>query len=246
LPRRYCYPDPVAHGGAAFHRWRIRGGQLQATCALPAHKLTLGHTPVREERISTAALNRYTPEEYLALERHAEFKSEYIDGRIIAMSPGVSFAHNRITGNVYAGLLARFAGRECHVFISDIKVRFGAGRNYTYPDVAALCGSPHCEDEYQDTLTNPSLLVEVLSPSTQTYDRTEKFAGYKAIASLREYVLIAQDQVRVEIHTRHGDFWSSAVETGIDATVTFASVNCSVTMREIYARTPFAPVHEGS
>jgi Uma2 family endonuclease len=96
--------------------------------------------PVREESMATAALNRYTPEEYLALERHAEFKSEYIDGRIIAMSGG-SIPHNYIAGNIYAGLLARFSGRPCHIFFADVKVRSGRGTNYTYPDVMALCGA---------------------------------------------------------------------------------------------------------
>jgi Uma2 family endonuclease len=118
-----------------------------------------------KESVATAG-TRYTPEEYLALERHAEFRSEYIDGRIIAMTPDGSFPHNYVAGNVYAGLLARFAGRPCHVFIVDVKVRFGRGTNYTYPDVMALCGTPHHEDDHRDILTNPSLIVEVLSRRT--------------------------------------------------------------------------------
>jgi Uma2 family endonuclease len=189
--------------------------------------------------MATAALTRYTPEEYLALERHAEFKSEYIDGRIIAMSPGVSFPHNYIAGNVYAGLLARFAGRPCHVFIADVKVRFGRGTNYTYPDVMALCGTPRHEDHHRDILTNPGLVVEVLSPSTETYDRSEKFAGYKAIESLREYVLISQDEVKVERHIRAGDFWTHSIETDLDATIELTSVGCTFPLREIYNRTSF-------
>jgi Uma2 family endonuclease len=189
--------------------------------------------------MATAALTRYTPEEYLALERNAEFRSEYIDGRIIAMSPGGSFPHNYIAGNVYAGLLARFAGRSCHVFIVDVKVRFGCGTNYTYPDVMALCGTPHHEDDHRDILTNPSLIVEVLSRSTEAYDRSDKFAGYKAIASLREYVLVSQDEVKVERHTREGDFWMRSVETDLDASIELVSVGCTFPMREIYSRTGF-------
>lgn len=191
--------------------------------------------------MATAALNRYTPEEYLALERHAEFKSEYIDGRIIAMTPGGSAPHNIVGGNIYVGLVTRFIGRRCHVFFSDVRVQFGRGTNYTYPDVMALCGTPRYLDGVQDTLINPSLVVEVLSDSTAGYDRGDKFNGYKAIASLREYVLVAQDEVRVEHFVRGGDFWSSALITDLDAVVELRSVGCSIPMREIYRRTDFVP-----
>jgi Uma2 family endonuclease len=188
--------------------------------------------------MATAALNRYTPEEYLALERHAEFRSEYIDGRIIAMTGG-SIAHNYIVGNIYAGLLARFARRPCHVFFADVKVRFGRGTNYTYPDVMALCGTPGHGDGHGEVLTNPALIVEVLSRSTEAYDRGEKFKRYKAIETLREYVLISQDEVRVEHFQREGDFWSSTAFTHLDAVIELRSVACSFPMREIYRRTDF-------
>ncbi|WP_420126056.1 Uma2 family endonuclease [Longimicrobium sp.] len=188
--------------------------------------------------MATAALNRYTPEEYLALERHAEFRSEYIDGRIIAMTGG-SITHNYIVGNIYAGLLARFAARPCHVFFADVKVRFGWGTNYTYPDVMALCGRPARGDEHADVLTNPALIVEVLSRSTQAYDRGEKFERYKAIETLREYVLIAQDEVLVEHFEREGDFWRCTAITDLNAVIDFQSVACSFPIREIYRRTDF-------
>jgi Uma2 family endonuclease len=191
--------------------------------------------------MATAALSHMTPEEYLAVERHAEFKSEYIDGRVIAMTPGGSLPHNFIAGNLYAGLLARFAGGPCHVFFADVRVRFGRdGRDYTYPDLMALCGEPTFDDDEQDTVTNPALIVEVLSRSTQAYDRGRKFEGYKAIDSLREYVLISQDEVRVERHTRSGNFWVCTVETNLDGLVELASVGCSIPMREIYNRTRFS------
>jgi Uma2 family endonuclease len=191
--------------------------------------------------MATAALNRYTPEEYLALERHAEFKSEYIDGRIIAMTPGGSFPHNYIGGNIYAGLLARFAGRRCHVFFSDVKVKFGRGTNYTYPDVMALCGTPKCLDGVRDVLLNPSLIVEVLSDSTATYDRGDKFKGYRVISSLREYLLVSQDEVKVEHFVRQGDLWPAVVITDLDAVIELRSIGCSIPMREIYSRTNFVP-----
>ena len=188
--------------------------------------------------MATAALNRYTPEEYLALERHAEFRSEYIDGRIIAMTGG-SIPHNYIAGNIYAGLLARFSGRPCHIFFADVKVRFGRGTNYTYPDVMALCGAPGHGDEHREILTNPTLIVEVLSRTTEAYDRGEKFRGYKAIDSLREYLLVSQDEVAVEHFVREGDFWQSTLVTDLDATVELRSVGCTLPMREIYSRTRF-------
>jgi Uma2 family endonuclease len=190
--------------------------------------------------MATAALNRYTPEEYLALERHAEFRSEYIDGRIIAMTGG-SIPHNYIVGNIYAGLLARFLGGPCHIFFADVKVRFGRGTNYTYPDVMALCGAPGYGDEHKEVLTNPALIVEVLSRSTEAYDRGEKFRGYKAIESLREYLLVSQDEVRVEHFVRHGDLWPATLTTDLDAVVELRSVGCSIPMREIYRRTGFVP-----
>ena len=190
--------------------------------------------------MATAALNRYTPEEYLALERHAEFRSEYIDGDIIAMSGG-SIPHNYIAGNIYAGLLARFSGRLCHVFFADVKVRFGRGTNYTYPDVMALCGPPGYGDEHKEILTNPALIVEVLSRTTEAYDRGKKFKGYKAIDSLREYLLVSQDEVRVEHFVRNGDLWTPTLITDLDAVVELPSVGCSMPMLEIYRRTGFVP-----
>jgi Uma2 family endonuclease len=186
--------------------------------------------------MATATLTRYTPEEYLALERNARFKSEYIDGRIIAMT-GSSIPHNFISGNIYVGLVAQLSGRGCHAFFADVKVR--AGTNYIYPDVMALCGIPEYGDDCRDILTNPTLIVEVLSRSTEAYDREEKFAAYQAVDSVREYVLISQDEVRVEIYNRHEGFWGLWTETDLDATVRFTSVDCQFTLREIYARTRF-------
>jgi Uma2 family endonuclease len=142
-------------------------------------------------------------------------------------------------GNVYAGLLARFAGRPCHVFFADVKVRFGWGTNYTYPDVMALCGTPGHGDGHEEVLTNPTLIVEVLSRSTEAYDRGEKFKRYKAIETLREYVLISQDEVLVEHFEREGDFWNRTVVIDLDAVIEFRSVACSLPMREIYRRTAF-------
>jgi Uma2 family endonuclease len=183
--------------------------------------------------MATAALTYYTPDEYLALERHAEFKSEYLDGRIVAMT-GATAVHNRITGAVYAGLRSRLRGRACDTFISDMRVQIGGGRRYTYPDVVAVCGESLFMDGTLDTLTNPVLIVEVLSPSTEAYDRGEKFLHYRAIESLQEYVLVAQDRVLVERFVRSGEFWTLSTVTDLDASLELASVECAIPLREVY------------
>ena len=188
--------------------------------------------------MATAALTYYTPEEYLALERHAEFKSEYIDGRIVAMT-GASAAHNLVAGSVYAELRARFRGRPCRAFISDMRVQVGGGRRYTYPDVVAICGEPVFLDGALDTLQNPSLIVEVLSPTTEAYDRGEKFQHYRGIESLQEYVLVAQDRPLVERFVRHGEFWQLLAVSGLDAALELTSVVCTIPLREICENVEF-------
>ena len=148
----------------------------------------------REERYITV-------EEYLAFEGASLEKHEYLDGRIYAMS-GAMPNHNRVSANVLASLHAQFRGRGCEVFGSDMKVRVPATGLYTYPDVTALCGEARFDPGDQGVLLNPSVIVEVLSPSTEAYDRGTKFSHYRKIDSLREYVLIAQDRVRVERYAR--------------------------------------------
>lgn len=189
-------------------------------------------------------LTSVPPKEYIARERRAEYRSEYVDGHITAMAPG-SLAHNFITGNVYLALRTGSSDHRCCAFLVTVRLKCGrSGKDYTYPDVMALCGAPVYEDDVQDTLTNPSLVVEVLSRSTQAYDRGRKFEGYKAVDTLREYMLVSQDTVRVEMHTRRGDLWIGTIETDLDATLELASVGCAIPMREIYKRTRFVPAEE--
>jgi Uma2 family endonuclease len=183
--------------------------------------------------MATAALNHYTPEEYLALERHAEFKSEYLDGRIVAMT-GASAVHNRLAGAVYAELRTRLRGTPCETFISDVRVQIGAGRRFTYPDVVAVCGEPRFMDGTLDTLLNAALIVEVLSPSTEAYDRGDKFLHYRGIESLQEYVLVAQDRVLVERFVRADEFWRLSTLSDLDASLELTCVGCEIPLREIY------------
>lgn len=148
--------------------------------------------------MATAALTRYTPEEYLA------------------------------------ELRTRLRGTPCRPFMGDMRVQIDGGRRYTYPDAAAVCGDPCFVDGALDTLTNSALIMEVLSPTTETYDRGEKFQHDRSIEPLREYVLIAQDRVLVERFVRSGNFWTLSTLSDLDAALERTSVDCSLPLREIY------------
>jgi Uma2 family endonuclease len=189
--------------------------------------------------MSTAALNRYTPEEYLAIDRMAEFKSEYIDGEIVAMTGG-SRPHNIIVWNLSRFLGNCFEGRPCEAYSNDMRVKIKPSTRYVYPDLVAVCGEPSFEDAEIDILLNPSLVVEVLSRSTQSYDRGDKSAHYRKIESLVEYLLIAQDRVSIEQYRRQGDVWTLTEITDPGATLVLESVGCEIPVREIYARLDFA------
>ncbi len=186
---------------------------------------------------STARIT-YTPEEYLALERQAEYKSEYINGEIYAMA-GASKEHNWITLNLASEVRQQFKGKPCDVFSADMRVKVSATGMYTYPDVVAVCGGSTFDDNEIDTLTNPSVIVEVLSPSTEAHDRGDKFAHYRRLPSLQEYVLISQDKVRVEHYLRRGQEWIFTELSEMEDTLHLASVDCSVGLREIYDKVEF-------
>lgn len=181
---------------------------------------------------------RSTPEHYLVLERRATERSEYVNGHIFAMA-GASRQHNLITGNVFGELRAQLRGRPCEAYINDMRVKVSATGLYTYPDVAALCGEPHFEDTHVDTLLNPSVIVEVLSNSTEAYDRGEKFAHYRRLESLTDYVLIAQDKIRVEQYVRQGDQWVLSEISDLGGVVRLSAIGCEVALRDIYDKVEF-------
>jgi Uma2 family endonuclease len=185
----------------------------------------------------------YTPEEYLALERAAEYRSEYLDGEIFAMA-GASQAHNLIAGNIFWHLKSQFRGRPCQAYMSDMRVRVTPNRMYTYPDVVAVCGPQEFADDQVDTLLNPTAVFEVLSPSTEAYDRGEKFARYWRLASLTDYVLVAQDQMRVEHYTRQDDGWFVTAAGSLDEIVRLDAINATLTLRAIYEDVEFPPPAE--
>jgi Uma2 family endonuclease len=185
------------------------------------------------EPVATAA-------EYLRRERVASEKSEFVNGRIYAMA-GASRTHNLIVGNTFAELRAQIRGRGCEAYVNDMRVKVSRTGLYTYPDVAALCGEPKFEDEHIDILLNPSVVIEVLSPSTESYDRGEKFAHYRRLDSLHEYILIAQGTRRVEHYRREGDHWMLTEISDPDGDLTIASLNCVLKLRDIYDRVDFPP-----
>ena len=186
--------------------------------------------------MATVAAQTYlTPEEYIALERKAEYKSEYFDGHIIARA-GANRAHSLIVTNISGELHLQFKGRGCSVHTNDMRVRPSLGDAYFYPDVVVVCGAPEFEDDVFDTLLNPIVIVEVLSPSTERRDRGEKFARYKHLASLQEYVLVSQDKVWVEHHRRHGTQWVLSHYRALEDVLPLLSIGCALPLHDIYAR----------
>lgn len=187
--------------------------------------------------MATPAAKRISFDEYLELERKAEFKSEYFDGEVFAMA-GTSLEHERIAGDFYDHLKNALKGRGCEVIKSDVKVRCPTGLG-TYPDVYALCHEPEFHSGEKDVITNPQVIAEILSPSTESYDRGAKFRNYQTIPSLREYVLIAQDQVLVEIYRRQDDgSWQYTLLNCRDQSLYLSAFDISISLADIFARLP--------
>jgi Uma2 family endonuclease len=182
------------------------------------------------------ATSRDTPAEYLALERAAETKSDYLDGEIFAMA-GASRRHNLITGSVVTRQTQQLESRPCEVYPSDMRVRVPATDLYTYPDVTVVCEEPQFEDAELDVLLNPTLLVEVLSPSTADYDRGFKFDSYRTINSLREVLFIAQNRVHVVHYVRQADdTWILAETRNPEESLSLASIGARLSLSEVYAK----------
>jgi Uma2 family endonuclease len=188
---------------------------------------------------SAAPKTPYTLQEYLAFERRSPIKHEYHDGSIFAMA-GTSREHNLIVINLGREVSTQLRNRPCEVYASDMRVLVSRTGLYTYPDVVAVCGEPRFEDGEVDTLLNPNVIVEVLSESTEAYDRGKKFGHYRRLESLREYVLVAQDEVRVERYIRQGDDWLLTELSSLDDTLHLESIGCAVALREIYAKVELA------
>jgi Uma2 family endonuclease len=183
---------------------------------------------------------RITPQEYLDLERKAEVKSEYMDGEMFAMS-GASREHARIVLNIASHLNSEFQGRPCEVYASELRTKITQTGSYTYPDVVAVCGGAVFEDDYFDTLINPQLIVEVLSDSTESYDRGRKFAHYRTVESLLQYVLVSQTECRVECFKRQSDDanWLYTEAARLEESVELSSVATRISLAQIYQNIDF-------
>ncbi len=187
-----------------------------------------------------------TPEQYLEIERKAEYKSEYHSGQMFAMA-GASREHNLITTNVVGELRSFLRGRPCEIYPSDMRVLVSATGLYTYPDVSVTCGEPEFLDGSLDVLLNPLVVVEVLSPSTESYDRGAKFALYQRLPSLQEYLLVSQNVPQVERYARQPDGrWLYELVGGVEAVVTLEALGVTLPLAEIFDRVTFPPDGAGT
>lgn len=175
-----------------------------------------------------------TQQEYLDQERLAETKSEYWNGEVYAMA-GASQRHTLIAANLIATLHVQLKGRPCSVHTGDLRVKVSSTGLYTYPDVVVLCGKPQYDDVVQDTVSNPVVIVEILSKSTESYDRGAKFQHYRRLESLADYLLVSQDTAYVEHRVRQpDDKWLLGIYQGLDTTVPLASIDCELPLAEVY------------
>lgn len=181
-----------------------------------------------------------TPAEYLALERQGEQKHEYAGGERRAMV-GASFRHNLIQTSVVANLYGQLANRPCTVLPSDMRVKIEPLGIYTYPGITVVCGEPRLEDDAQDTLLNPTVIIEILSPSAERYDRGLNFQRYRSIPSFREYVLIAQDAYAIDHYIRQPDqVWHLSIADRLADTITLPSIGSLLALAEVYKKVALA------
>jgi Uma2 family endonuclease len=189
--------------------------------------------------MSALPVDTMSETEYLAMERASEIKHEYVDGYTYAMA-AASRSHNLICTNVVAILHPNLRKKPCEIYQSDMRLKVQVSGLYTYPDISVACGEPQFADDTFDTLLNPVLLVEVLSASTNAYDRGKKFQHYRQIESLREYLLIAQDSPRIERFVRQDDdTWVLTDAVGLEASIALASVAATLPLVEVYERVTF-------
>lgn len=184
--------------------------------------------------MSAVPTPRYTLQEYVAREEVAEYKSEFYRGEVFAMSGG-TVRHNIISGNIFTGLKNRLRGSGCRPFTSDQRIRIPNDDFDTYPDASVVCGEIQLDEIDRNAIVNPRLLVEVLSPSTEKYNRGKKFDLYRDAESLREYILISQDEPHVERFVKQSDgSWNLMVYKGLDSALELPSLSCSIPLSEIY------------
>jgi len=185
-----------------------------------------------------------TEVEYLAFERDSEEKHEFIDGEIFAMT-GASRKHNLVAGSTYVAIYNQLRGKSCEIYPSDMKVRTPSTRSYAYPDITVVCGESTVDEEQQDVLLNPTLIIEVLSPTTERFDRGMKFQRYRELASLQEYILIAQDAPHIERFVRQNDdLWQFSEARGLQASLDLTSISCQLALAAVYEQIDFDAIDE--
>ncbi len=183
----------------------------------------------------------YTLEDYLARERVAEYKSEFYCGQIFAMSGG-SPRHNTISVNIVASLRGRLRGTGCRPYNSDQRIRIPTVGLSTYPDVSVVCGELQLDSQDREAINNPRVILEVLSPTTESYNRGKKFDFYRELESLQEYILVAQDEPQVERFVRQVDgSWLLTVFKGLAAVLELPALSCVLPLAEIYEDVTFGP-----
>lgn len=188
--------------------------------------------------MSAEPQRKLSGEEYLAFERQSEVRHEYVDGEIFAMS-GASRVHNRISWNLTVALDPQLESRGCEGFAGDMRVHIPATGRYTYPDVVVVCGEPEFEDDELDTLLNPTLIIEILSPSTEDHDRGRKLFDYRSIPSLQVVLLVAQDQVHVEQLARREDgSWVLTETDDVGAPLDLPAIGSRLALADVYRRVP--------
>jgi Uma2 family endonuclease len=189
--------------------------------------------------MSTLTVTHVTPEEYLAAERLSETKSEYLDGGVFPM-PGATVNHIQIVSNVTTELSVQLRARPCRALPSDLKVGLQDSRKFFYPDVTVVCGELQYYDDRRDIILNPNLVVEVLSPSTEAFDRGAKFQAYRTLESLNEYILISQERPLVEQFVRDGDGrWTYRAATVLGSSFALPSIECTLSMNAVYDKVDF-------
>jgi Uma2 family endonuclease len=185
-------------------------------------------------------VRKLTPAEYLDIERAAAYRSEYFDGEMFAMAGG-SPRHSLISANIIRELGNGLNRRPCAAYESNLRILVSATGLYTYPDASVICGPLEFEDERRDTILNPTLLVEVLSDSTEAYDRGKKFSHYRQIPSLREYLLVSQEEAKIERFLRNEDgSWTLTEAAGLEATLPLPSLGIEISLGEVFDKVDFS------
>jgi Uma2 family endonuclease len=190
--------------------------------------------------VSTQPEHLYTPSEYLKIDRASDVRNEYLDGVIYGMG-GAAARHVQIVGNLARELGNQLRERPCIVYSTDLRVCVDPRGMYSYPDVVVVCGEPQFIDSQLDTLANPVLIVEVLSETTKNFDRGEKFERYRSIPSFREYLLVAQDKIHVELFVKQENgMWLLSETNSLSDDIELSSIGCRISLSEIYFKVPLS------